>query len=191
VKLLVLDTETSGTDPQVHSLLTIGALVWDDGTFGDEIELRVVEREMVIDAEAMAINRINIDLHRRGGIEPRLAATELSSFVRRHFFGPHGPDPAVLCGHNIAFDIGFLKRLFNLAEIRYDLYFSHRALDTASVLRFLALARRIPPDLVSSSKAFAHFGIQFSHDTRHTALGDARATAELLNRLIELERTPL
>lgn len=188
MKLLVVDTETGGTDPRRHSLLTVGAVVWEDGELGPELGLRILERELVVDPEAMAVNRIDLAEHRRAALDPRAAAEELAKFVARNFVGSKGPEPAVVCGHNVAFDVGFLKRLFELAGLPYDATFSHRTLDTASVLRFLALAGRIPPELVGSSKAFAHFGIRFSRNARHTATADARATARLLNRLLELER---
>ncbi|MCE9592822.1 MAG: 3'-5' exonuclease [Planctomycetes bacterium] len=188
MKLLVVDTETGGTDPRRHSLLTVGAVVWDQGEIGEELGLRVLERELVVDPEAMAINRIDLAEHHRDALEPRLAAIELVKFVERNFVGSKGPEPAVVCGHNVAFDVAFLKRLFEQAELPYDKCFSHRTLDTASVLRFLALAGRIPAEWVGSSKAFAHFGIRFSRNARHTATADARATARLLNRLLDLER---
>ena len=59
-------------------------------------------------------------------------------------------------------------------------------LDTASILRFLSLTGRLPAAAVASSEAFAHLGVSIAAEMRHTALGDARATAELLTRLVEL-----
>jgi DNA polymerase-3 subunit epsilon len=90
-------------------------------------------------------------------------------------------------GHNVGFDIGMLKRLCKLANaVPFEDLFSHRSLDTMSILRYLHLAGKVPESALSSTGGFDHFGIIVPPADRHTALGDARATAELLNRMLAL-----
>ena len=83
---------------------------------------------------------------------------------------------SVLVGHNIAFDMRFLKLKEELTGLRWDF----PLLDT------LLLSSVIHPDQESHSlEAIAdRLGIQIS--ARHTALGDALATAEVFQRLIPL-----
>jgi DNA polymerase III epsilon subunit-like protein len=64
--------------------------------------------------------------------------------------------------------------------------FSHRTVDTHSLMWALVVRGRLPPTVRGSDAAFAHFGIAPDPDARHTALGDALATRELLLRLIDL-----
>jgi DNA polymerase III epsilon subunit-like protein len=55
-------------------------------------------------------------------------------------------------------------------------------------LRFLTLTQRLKLSAASSTEAFAYFGIEVPKGKRHTALGDARATAQLLSKLIDVVR---
>jgi DNA polymerase-3 subunit epsilon len=184
-RLLVIDTETGGIDPLKCSLLSIGAVVWEDGQILDQLEIYVREREIVADSEAMAINCIDLDWLKGSGQTPSDAVASLRSLLNRHF-GGGSPRKVTLGGHNIGFDVGFLKRLYRLAAEDYAADFSHRVLDTSSMVGLLILAGRLPIEVASSNNSFRHFGIEVAKGQRHKALADAVATATLLNRLIGL-----
>jgi DNA polymerase III epsilon subunit-like protein len=186
-KLLVIDTETGGIDPDRHSLLSLAAAVWADGCLEGEIEIFVAEPDITVTARALEINRIDLVEHARTAVPPAEALSRLLDFVADHFPAELAVgDQVVLVGHNVGFDIGFLRRLCRLAGAPFPALFSHRSLDTASVLRFLSLAGVVPPSAVASTEAFAFLGLCVPEELRHTALGDARATAELLTRLVDL-----
>lgn len=59
-------------------------------------------------------------------------------------------------------------------------------MDTAGVLRFLSLANLLPLSGAGLDEALKHFGIEVPDKKRHTALGDARATAQLLSKLVSI-----
>ncbi len=188
-KLLVLDTESGGLDPLTHSLLSIGCVVWEDNKLGPEIEILVREDPFVVTAKALEVNRIDLVEHAAKAVSPTGAQSKLASFVLTHFeaeirYGTKVP----IVAHNPEHDVGFIRRLFRIAETRtpYDTYFSHRKLDTASVLRYLSLTGKVPDTAVSSDGWIQHFGIKVPKSRRHTALGDARATAQLLTKLVGL-----
>lgn len=186
-KLLVVDTETGGIDPDRHSLLSLAAVVWADGRVEGEIEILVGEADVTVTARALEINGIDLVDHARRSVPPAEALAQLLGFVTKHFqVELAAGEQVVLVGHNVAFDVGFLRRLCRLAGAAYPGQFSHRMLDTASVLRFLSLAGFVPAKAVASTEAFAHFGVRIPAELRHTALGDARATADLLTRLVGL-----
>jgi DNA polymerase-3 subunit epsilon len=186
-KLLVIDTETGGIDPDRHSLLSLAAAVWADGRLEGEIEIFVAEPDITVTARALEINRISLVEHARTAVPPAEALSQLLDFVADHFAAELAVgDQVVLVGHNVGFDIGFLRRLCRLAGAPFPALFSHRSLDTASVLRFLSLAGIVPPSAVASTEAFGFLGLCVPEELRHTALGDARATAELLTRLVGL-----
>ena len=186
-KLLVIDTETGGIDPDRHSLLSLAAVVWADGRIEGEIEIFVAEPDITVTARAMEINRIDLIEHAHKAMAPAEALARLLSFVADHFRSDLAAgEQLVLAGHNVGFDIGFLRRLCRLAGVPFPAIISHRSLDTASVLRFLSLAGIVPPSAVASTEAFAYLGVRVPEKLRHTALGDARATAELLTRLVGL-----
>lgn len=188
-KLLVIDTETGGLDPQTHSILSLAGVVWDNGRLTDSVEVLIAEPNIVVTPEAMRVNRINLDQHRRHALAPQEALNRFMVFLEQHF-GPRPFKPKIdLVGHNTHFDIAFVNRLFRFTNLQFEDMFSHRVLDTASIARFFILANKISISSAASSEAFRYFGIEVPEEKRHTALGDAIATAELFTKLLDLAKT--
>ena len=185
-KLLVIDTETGGIDAETDSILTLAAVVWDDGKLGASIEIKIAEDPMYVTERAMKINRIDLAVHQRIALPPRLALAQLDQFLKENFIDETVSGGIVLAGHNINFDIRFLRRLFSICGAKFDDRFSHRSLDTASVLRFLSLADLLPKTVLGSDEAFKWFDVMPLTSERHTAIGDARSTALMLSRLVRL-----
>jgi DNA polymerase III epsilon subunit-like protein len=188
-KLLIVDTETGGLDPSKHSLLSVGAVVWQDGQVTDKFEVFIAEPCPNLDPEAMQINQINITWLWEHGLQPRRAIEKFHEFLSRNFDSLEGGEKIPIAGHNIGFDIGFLKRLYELVGMDYGKVFSHRVLDTAGIIQFLIIAEKIQLPGAGSTEAFRHFNVAIDPLNRHTALGDALATATLLNRLIGVIRS--
>ena len=185
-KLIVVDTETGGLDPARHSILSVAAVVWDSAELGDACEFFVAESVVEVAPTAILRNNIDVSWVCRNGISPAAAVEKLNSFLEFHFPGLKDGQRVALAGHNVAFDVGFLKRLYRLAGADYEKVFSHRVLDTASVARFLMLAGRLAVSGVGLDELLTHFGLTADLDERHSALGDAKVTAQLLQELVKL-----
>lgn len=191
-RLFVIDTETGGIDPQAHSILSLAGVVWNDGRIEAELDLKIAEPTFSVTAQALGVNRINLVDHAAGAFSPGEAGKQLSAFLRKHFSEELKSGAKVaLAGHNVGFDIGFLRRLCRLGDVPFNDLFSHRSLDTSGILRFMSLAGRAPLQGAGLEEALQHFQIVVPGDLRHTALGDARGTAELLSNLIALQRAPV
>ena len=116
----------------------------------------------------------------------------LESFCRRNqdsefgdlhtYFADYAAIP--LAGHNTQFDVQFIKKMFKDNHRSFDNMFLHRIVDTYSILKFLQDAGIITDGINSSAQAFKFFEITV--DGRHTALGDARATMRLYEKMIQL-----
>lgn len=184
-RLLVIDVETSGLNPEVHSLLSLGAVVWEDQSLLETIEIFVCEPSIVWMPEAMAIHGIKPEWLQRNGMSPKEAVLKFNAFVRRHFPPRSDGEKVTLVAHNAGFDAQFLKRLYRLANASYDEMFSYRLVDTAGILRFLDLAERVQLVAPSLNEGLRHFGIMLAPGERHTARGDAIATARLLTCLLK------
>ena len=188
-RLLVVDTETGGVDPQVHSILSLAAVVWEDGKILADFEVLIAEPVLAVTARALEINGIDLVEHCKQAVEPIGAWAQFQSFLWQNLTAElASANKITLVGHNVNFDIGFMKRLFRLTGVAYEDVFSHRVIDTAGILRFLTLTQRLKLSGAGSTEAFAHFGIEVPKGKRHTALGDARATAQLLSKLIDVVR---
>ena len=109
-RLLFLDTETGGLDPQKHSLLSIGMVVWDE--FAGEIfsnEIYIHSDNYNVTKSAARINHFDESIHRSIAIPPHSAVDQFFE-VKERYFKDNASLP--LAGHNIIFDIQFIKQLF-------------------------------------------------------------------------------
>lgn len=179
-KLLIVDTETGGLDPSKHSLLSIAFGVWEEGELIDTLSLNIQHETYTVSQRAMAINKIDLREELPNAFSPEQAKEIIWKFTGVHF----GMDRAPLVGQNVPFDIGFMKAFFN--EKEYDDLFSHRSIDTASIMRFLHVAGIADFPKASLDDGIRYFNISIPESERHTALGDVFATAELLQQLINL-----
>lgn len=182
MKILFLDVETGGMDEIKQSLLSIGLTVWEDSKILDELEIFISKEKYDYVAAALNINKINLDELRAKGTSEEDSLVLLNEFCNKHF----GSNKIIIGGHNVAFDIGFIKALYRRNNQEFYDRFSYRLVDTGTLLRFLFMQGVFDEDISSSDKAFAHFDIKFEEGERHSALGDARATALLFTKLLEI-----
>lgn len=179
-RLLFLDTETGGRNPHKHSLLSIGVVVWDyeEGVlYTNEFYIR--SDSYVVTVEAERINHFDEKEHRSKAIPAEQVIAELTE-IKDTFFADFTAIP--LAGHNVAFDVQFIKQLYSKCNRSYEKSFSHRTVDTYSIIKFLSDCQLLPNTVNSSASAFKHFGISVLG--RHTALGDAIATMQLYEKLL-------
>lgn len=181
-RLLFIDTETGGIDPNKHSLLSIGVVVWDaaDGEcYSDEFLLRSEHYSVTETAKKM--NGFDMQEHNKKALSAKTIIEKLND-IKMGYFNDYLSIP--LAGHNTQFDIQFIKRMYRDSRRSYEKTFSHRVVDTYSVLKYLADCNMLDSNISSSAKAFQFFNIHV--DGRHTALGDARATMQLYEKLVQL-----
>lgn len=172
-KLLFLDTETTGLNPDLHDVWEIAAIT----DTGDEHAWMVRPDLTHADAKALHINR----------------------FYERARFSSFGPDEGhiagqlarllngvVVVGSNPAFDQAFLTRWLRK---RGQVWAAHyRAIDVATLGHGYLVGcepgyspeEHTPANTHKVAKAF---GINPDDYDRHTALGDARMVRDLYNAI--------
>ena len=182
-RILFIDTETGGLDPGKHSLLSLGMVAWEEREIIDSREILINDGILNATGEALFINKIDLEVHKQTALSSSDALAEIFSFINKHF---PSQQSITLAGHNVHFDINFLSAFLSRNNKAFSDYFSHRIIDTSSILYFLYLAGKINKRAVSSDAAFDLFEIEV--EGRHTALGDAIATAKLFNKLLQLSR---
>jgi len=181
-RLVFIDTETGGVIPEKHSLLSIGLVIWDadQGIIGKQ-EYFIKSARYVVTQEAKRINKFK-RLHHNMIAEDAASVINKMIDYCQSFFPDNIAIP--LAGHNIQFDVGFLKVLFKKNNRSFGQYFSHRMIDTYSVYKTIVLSGVIEENIDSSANAFSYFNIRV--DERHDALSDCIATVELYEKLIRL-----
>ena len=180
MRLLFIDTETGGLNPQEDALFEVALIVWEDGKRLARKVWKIKSGDKCWNQAALEINNIDIKEHNVVAIDQECAAHEIVEFINEWF--PR--NAATLAGHNVSFDRDFLKVFIEeFACTPFHELVSHRLLDTMSVLNFLVAFGQLPPEVLSSDGAFKHFNIEVTE--RHTALGDTDGTIQLFDKLGE------
>jgi len=182
-RFLVVDTETGGLDCQDHSILSIAGVAWSPNEEVKPVfDLFIKENEINTIEKALKINKIDLNEVKSKGFSPKQAISKIRGHLDAHF----GFDrrPIQLVAHNAPFDLGFIRRLYRLAGEDFRADFRDRALDTCSVLQFLMISGKISGFRASADTLFKAAEVEIAEKDRHTAMGDAWATAQSLQVLI-------
>ncbi len=180
-KLVFLNTETGGTNPNIHSLLSIGMVLYEDKKITYRYYWEVKQNQYTVTPESMSINKLNLERLKNEGNLKKIIRNKIVNSVQS-FVGFE--NKAILAGHNIKFDIGFVKELFGFEN--YNSYFSYKTVDTFSILKFLYHSGYFEKDISCIKEAFDYFDILPKDNTVNNALDDIVLTANLYTKLINL-----
>lgn len=178
--MIVVDTETTGTDPRKHSLLSIGAVDFDD----PENEFYGVCRAFdgaKIEKEALEINGFTEE-----EVHDRKAKSE-GELLKAFISWTETVGDKTFAGQNPSFDQDFMKAAADRANINWT--FSKRSIDLHSVAYAHMLRKGVVPPSknghtdLNLPKILQYCGIPGDVNT-HDAHDDALCAAECLSRLI-------
>ena len=168
LSFVVFDSETTGLDPAKDQVVQLGAVrVVNGKLIAGETFDTLVKPTIPIPASATKIHHIDNDMVKDA---PPFA----DAHARFHAF----TSDAVIVAHNAPFDMAFLQKQSKAS----DLHFDNPVLDTVhlSAIIFGGSATHTL-DAIS-----LRLGITIPDDLRHTALGDAVATAEVLSAMLPI-----
>jgi DNA polymerase III subunit epsilon len=173
VRFVVLDSETTGLNPRTDRLITIGAVVVEDGdiVLEDSFDALI---QIARNTSAVTVHGITRDETERGVDEPE-ALKDFLDYLR----------DGVIVGHHIGHDIATLDAGY---ERHWGFTLLNRSLDTMDLTLHLersgAFAGRDRIREFTLDSLCDLFGV-IPHD-RHTAAGDAFITAQVFLRLLRL-----
>ena len=165
-RLIWIDLEMTGLDPDTDSIIEIATLVTDQ-----ELNVLAEGPELAIHHPVERLDAMddwNRGTHRKSGLWDKVVASQMSlaqaealtvAFLSE--WVPAGKSP--ICGNSICQDRRFLVRLMPCLES----YFHYRNLDVSTLKE---LARRWSPELVDG----------FSKAGSHTAMADIRESVDEL-----------
>ncbi len=155
-ELVVIDTETTGTDPKMSDLLEVAAVKVKGTEIVDRWSTFVNPGRPIVGNQMHGITDKDV----QGAPSPREAADQLLAFVGE----------AKVVGHNVGFDLGFIE------EAKGDGF----RFQPGTYLDTLIIAREGYPGAESYKLGdlARFFGVELSQG--HRALPDAEATANLL-----------
>jgi len=188
-KLIVVDTETTGRDPHEHSILTFGAVIYQNGGISGKFIGRVQEPVISIEDPPRVLSQ---DF--RFPVNNILLADVLTydtpwvvvQKFRNWLLANEIYGKLTLCAHNAAFDAGFLRRLWRLAGQDFNEQWDYRMLCTQTAALLLEQAGRInlPGGSASLNNVAAVYGLQRSTEA-HDALEDATLVARVLAKMVD------
>lgn len=169
-RLLVVDVETTGLDPSADCLVQIASCMLSRKDLREEAHfVTYVRPDSPISAEAQAVH---------GLTETDLAsAPSLDRAVRA--FAEYAHSDAILCGHNVSFDVAFLRNAYRRVGLQYP--FDYHTVDLWSIAFFILAAQRTSLPSYDLNALCSHYGIK--RGSRHDALEDVRASADILRHL--------
>jgi ribonuclease T len=179
---VVIDVETGGFNARTDALLEIAAVLvdMDDKGFlspGESFHFHVEPfRGANLEKAALDFTGIDPDNPLRGAVDEGIALRDIFEGVR-HAMKDYDCTRAVLVGHNAFFDQEFLKAAVGRANIKRDPFHPFSCFDTAT-LSGLAFGQTV------LAKACEMAGIPFDQREAHSALYDARRTAELFCTIV-------
>ncbi len=178
--MIVLDIEATGTEPHLHSILSIGALDLTNPSKQFYAECRMWDGAHVMD-EALTVCGFT-----REEISDPTKKTE-AEITQEFFDWILGSPDHTTAGQNPSFDRDFLKYAAERAHINYPL--AHRTIDVHSVCHAHMVGQGIIPPLennrsaLNSAKIQEYIGIP-EEPRPHNALTGAKVAAEALSRLL-------
>ncbi len=165
MRQIVLDTETTGINPQLgHRIIEIGCVEMVDRKLTGNHYHVYINPERVVEEEAISVHGITNEF---------LADKPKFSEIANDFFEFIKGSELVI--HNAAFDVGFINHEFNLLVQKIP-----PVEEYCGVLDTLAMARDKHPGQKNNLDALCkRYGINNSHRELHGALLDAEILADV------------
>jgi DNA polymerase III epsilon subunit-like protein len=178
--MIVIDIEASGTNYEKHSILSLGALDFNDPTNRLYLECRIWDGAH-IDPEAIAVCGFTEEQARDSSKQ-----TE-AQLIAQFMTWADGIEDQTFAGQNVSFDRDFVRVACERAGYNYP--FAHRTIDTHTLayMHHVLHGKEIPIDKRHSAlnldAILNYVGIPAEPEP-HNALTGALVHAEVISRLL-------
>lgn len=185
MSILFLDLETTGTDPLKHTVIEIYAEYHSQRSVVSNFHAKIQQQpnpDNYVDLGAMRINNTSLlDMWSNTETELVTVAKFTQWLLSLNQTRLH------LCGHNINFDINFLKILFSRCRVEgWDSIFARRVEDTAILATTLQKCGILPSGSLSLANLATMLEVPVSDcDVFHTAKLDTEITAAIYYKLVD------
>lgn len=187
MKILWIDTETTGLNPFDHDIISLALIVEIDGEVKDELylEIQPINWDKITD-EALAINKFTKE-QLKTFLPPRQALSKvllfLEKYVNKYKKNKTMEDKFVLVGYNVTFDSAMLSEWCKKLNFKYlGALIDYHKLDIASIVLFLKMHNKIQIDGFKLVKVAEYLNASLD---AHNAQSDIRATREIAYKLLE------
>jgi len=178
--MIVLDIETTGTDPRRHSIVEVGAIDYDHPEYCFNERCQIWEGAE-IDFKSLEINGLTLK-----EIQDRTIYTQ-KELISEFMTWTDRIEDKTIAGQNVDFDINFLNKSSTRCGLNLSL--GKRKVDQHSIVYAHFLKRNIRPPLkdgfsdLNSDLIMNYVGLP-PEPKPHRAINGARFEAEAMSRLI-------
>lgn len=166
LKIAVIDTETTGLDPNVHEILEMAAIIYDPAT--DQILKQWSRKAAPRNIKTASDYALEINGYKQA---PHSYQDSISD-VAKEFYDI--TKDCILLGQNIQFDINFIEKCYKEFNVAKEVH-RHRKLELTSIV--WPIMKDTDVDSLSLVKLCEHFGV--SNEGNHRALPDCHRTLEV------------
>lgn len=191
-KILYLDTETGGTNPEKSALIQLSGIIEIDGVEKEKFNFYVKPFEnSEVNEEALQVqNRTFEELKEDKYVNEKEVYTDFVSILDKYVNKYDKNDKFLVSGFNVNFDVNMLKAFF--VRNHNPFLFSYIespafALDPMLIITFLQMANIIPK--LENNKLGTlckYFNIDFQ---AHDSLEDIVATKKLIKKIVSILET--
>jgi len=184
MKLLFLDTETTGLDPLKNGVIQIAGIIEIDGVVIQEFDYKVKPfQKDVVDLKALKVNGRTID-EIAGFSLPVDVYRDIMEIFTRHIDKYDKTDKFSLVGQNVHFDYDFLNEFFKKCGSPFlYAYIDYHMIDVITATALFTIAGKMHLQNMKLKTVCDHFGIPLE---AHDALEDVRATRLVFHRYLEM-----
>jgi len=182
MKIAYIDVETTGLDPKVHAIWSIGAIFEIDGEEVSRIDYRCAPFRGVdkVSKKALEIGGITMD-DLNSFPPPQETKIEFEDTLGRFIKKFNKTDKFHFVGYNAPFDYQFLREWYLKANDPYfGSWFWHPPIDVMNLAGLYCMGGRqnvVNFKLQNIAKQIA--GIELSDEAAHDALADIEVTRDL------------
>lgn len=193
MRFLAFDTETTGLDKTKCNILTAYFVVLDKNlNIIDSLDLKIKHSVYTVYAKALEINNIDLVMHNKN--EQSLYINDASKKLKDFLIKNKGKNRYIPLGHNINFDIDFLKSSNLLDNEFFSKYISFNVIDTITLGIFLKSCGLLQEtQSLSLTSICKHLNINYkdyyensSNLNDHTAEYDIKMTILLFKKFKEI-----
>jgi DNA polymerase III alpha subunit (gram-positive type) len=192
MKVLIFDSETGGTSPKRHSVMSVGWLAGnlDTGEIFDTFEAYhklPSLSDYIVSPGAIEIHSITPEKAFAEGVTTEVIQEAFADFHTKHSVSHIG-------GHNVPFDVEFFTfQIFKFAETeQFRANFGYRMIDSLSYTRLLSGLDDVKSGqmLKQACKAFNIDMSDYSGKTFHGALFDSVASFRIMHKFRRVFSNP-
>jgi len=183
MKLLFLDTETTGLDPEKHGVVQIAGIIEINGEEKERFDLHSqIFDEQIAEPKALKVN--GLTLEQIGQFpEPTTTHAELKKIWDKYIDKYNKADKFYMVGQNVPFDYGFLDKFFkNCGDDYLYSYINYDKIDLVALTAAFKVAGIYDFKKVNLEAVAEMFNIEF---TAHDAAADIDVTRKIFHHYVD------